>query len=114
MNTRFMSHLQVSSPAPEYRTPLSSKLSAKHKSWLAALLVAASPVFGWLLLSLFVIGGCKGSPNAGIDCPPIFGFDFQALATSLTLFSINGFAISVPLGLALLISIHFLSQKRKW
>jgi hypothetical protein len=112
MHGQFISHRQSSALAPQHETPPSSRVSSKVRYRLAALLVMASPLLAWPLVALFVIGGCAGSPGVVIKCSPILGIDVQAVATHLTWYSTSGFAFSVPLALALLVSCRFLSPRR--
>jgi len=89
------------------------RLSPKGKCNLAAAIVMILPALAWPLLALFVVGGCGGSLHAGIGCPRILGINFYSVPTDLLLFSVKGFALSIPLGLATLGFCRFVLPKHK-
>ena len=89
------------------------RFSLKQKCSVGAILVMLSPVLAWPLLALFVVGGCEGGISRGLGCPPILGIHFHLLPTDLLLYSVKGFAFSIPIGVALLILCRFVGKKRK-
>ena len=100
---------QLDSPEPGNR----SWLTLKRKCSLGAILVMLSPVLAWPLLALFVVGGCEGGISRGLGCPPILGIHFHLLPTDLLLYSVKGFALSIPIGIALFVLCHFVGKKHK-
>lgn len=90
-----------------------TQFSLKGKCRLGAFMVMILPALAWPFLALFVVGGCAGSLHAGIGCPRIFDINFHSVPTDLLLFSIKGFALSIPLGVALLGVCRFGLPKHK-
>ena len=100
---------QLDSLGPDKRP----RFSPKQKCSVGAILVMLSPVLAWPLLALFVVGGCKGGIGRGLGCPPILGIHFHLLPTDLLLYSVKGFALSIPIGIALFVICYFVAKKRK-